>query len=84
MNYSDDDKALIMLSFETSYQKKRDAADGVDSPKELYRNYAHADVVIEEMNKKGIVAPRSKISTTRRRRFTARETSPFWATTSKG
>lgn len=56
MNYSDDDKALIMLSFETSYQKKRDAANGVDSPKELYRDYAHADVVIEEMNKKGIVA----------------------------
>lgn len=56
MNYSDDDKALIMLSYETSYQKKRNAAEGVESPKELYRDYTHADVVIEEMNKKGIVA----------------------------
>ena len=56
MKYSDDDKALIMLSYETSYNKKRDAVNGVDSPKELYRDYSHADVVIAEMNKKGIVA----------------------------
>ena len=56
MKYSDDDKALIMLSYETSYNKKRDAVKGVDSPKELYRDYSHADVVIAEMNKKGIVA----------------------------
>ena len=56
MKYSDDDKALIMLSYETSYNKKRDAVNGVGSPKELYRDYSHADVVIAEMNKKGIVA----------------------------
>lgn len=56
MNYSDDDKALIMLSYESSYPKKRDALDSADSPKELYRDYSHADVTIEEMNRKGIVA----------------------------
>lgn len=56
MNYSDDDKALIMLSYESQYQKRRSALDGVDSPRQLYRSYAHADVTIEEMNKKGIVA----------------------------
>lgn len=56
MRYDNDDKALIMLSFETSYKKKRDAVDGADSPAKLYRDYSHADVVIEEMNRKGIVA----------------------------
>lgn len=56
MNYSDDDKALIMLSYETSYQKKRDALERVGRPRELYRDYAHADVTIEEMRRKGIVA----------------------------
>ncbi len=56
MKYSDDEKALIMLSYESSYSKKREAIEGVDSPKELYRDYSHADVTIEEMNKKGIVA----------------------------
>ena len=56
MKYSNDEKALIMLSYESSYSKKREAIEGVDSPKELYRDYSHADVTIEEMNKKGIVA----------------------------
>lgn len=56
MNYSDDDKALIMLSYETQYQKRRAALDGVERPRDLYRNYSHADVTIEQMNKKGIVA----------------------------
>lgn len=56
MRYGDDDKALIMLSYESSYQKRRSALDGVTSPRLLYRNYSSADVTIEEMNKKGIVA----------------------------
>lgn len=56
MKYSDDEKALIMLSYESQYSKKREAIESVDSPKELYRDYSHADVTIEEMNKKGIVA----------------------------
>lgn len=56
MKYSDDEKALIMLSHESSYAKRRAALDGVNSPRELYRDLSHADVVIAEMNKKGIVA----------------------------
>lgn len=56
MKYSDDEKALIMLSYESQYSKKRDALENVNSPKELYRDYSHADVTIEEMNKKHIVA----------------------------
>lgn len=56
MKYSDDDKALIMLSYESQYQKRRSALDGVERPRDLYRDYGHAEVTIEEMNKKGIVA----------------------------
>lgn len=56
MFYSDDDKALIMLSCETSYSKRRDAVERVNSPRELYRDYSHADVIIEDMKRKGIVA----------------------------
>ena len=56
MRYNDDEKALIMLSYETSYQKKRAALERACSPKELYRDYGHADATIEELNKKGMTA----------------------------
>lgn len=56
MYYSDDDKALIMLSNESSYSKKANALKSVNTPRELYRDYTHADVMIEEMNRAGVVA----------------------------
>lgn len=56
MYYTDDDKALIMLSNESSYKKKAAALACVNSAKELYRDYSHADVMISAMQKAGVVA----------------------------
>ena len=56
MEYGNGDKALIMLSYETSSAKRRAALENAESPEKLYRDYSHADVAIAEMNKKGIVA----------------------------
>ena len=56
MRYSDDEKALIMLSHESSVQKRTSCLASVKRPRDLYGNYAHADTVIEYMSRRGMTA----------------------------
>lgn len=56
MRYDNDDKALIMLSFGTDAAKKAETLRSVDRPRELYRDYSHADSTIEYMQRHGIRA----------------------------
>ena len=54
MEYTKDQKALIMLSTIEGYNAKRKKYDSVDRPSELYDDYAIADRMIEEMHRNGV------------------------------
>ena len=54
MTYSDDQKALIMLSTIETYSMRRKRFDSVSRPDELYEDYSVADNMIAKMEKAGI------------------------------
>lgn len=54
MTYTDDQKALIMLSTVESYSARRKRFESVDRPSELYDDYTVADNIIAKMEKAGI------------------------------
>lgn len=56
MKYDNDDKALIMLSFDTGAKRRVSRMKSVAHPGELFRDYSHADAVIEYMESNGIRA----------------------------
>ena len=56
MKYDNDDKALIMLSFDTGAKRRVARMKSVAHPGELFRDYSHADAVIEYMESNGIRA----------------------------
>lgn len=56
MKYDNDDKALIMLSFDTGSARRVARMKSVARPSQLFRDYAHADAVIEAMEQNGIRA----------------------------
>lgn len=56
ITYNDDDKALILLSQETSLKKRLNAYHSVDFPKQLFYDLSDADKIIDKMNSKNIVA----------------------------
>ena len=56
MKYDNDDKALIMLSFDTGSARRVARMKSVSRPSQLFRDYAHADAVIEHMEGNGIRA----------------------------
>ncbi len=56
MSYSDDDRALIMLSFETNAQRRTALLRSAARPRELYGDYSHADSMIAYMQARGIYA----------------------------
>ncbi|MGN0771677.1 MAG: DNA-processing protein DprA [Christensenellales bacterium] len=56
MTYSDNDKALIMLSVEATLKKRIAAFESVEQPKELYDDYSLADKMIDAMRERGVVA----------------------------
>ena len=56
MRYNNDDKALIMLSFDTCAARRVARMRSVAHPAELFRDYSHADAVIEYMEARGIRA----------------------------
>lgn len=56
MKYDNDDKALIMLSFDTGSARRVARMKSVARPSQLFRDYSHADAVIEAMEQSGIRA----------------------------
>lgn len=56
MKYDNDDKALIMLSFDTGSARRVARMKSVARPSQLFRDYSHADAVIEAMEQNGIRA----------------------------
>ncbi len=54
--YSDEEKALLILSKETSIKKKQEKWQSVDSPTQLYEDLSPADEMIDQMNKRHIKA----------------------------
>ena len=54
MRYSDDKKALIMLSTIEGYNARRKKFDSVERASELYDDYSVADKMIEEMESLGV------------------------------
>ena len=54
MTYTNDQKALIMLSATEGYNARRRRFESVDSPGELYDDYTVADNMIAKMEKAGI------------------------------
>ncbi len=56
MRYTDDDKALMLLSRETSIKKKMSMFDSVEHPRELYDDLSEADEMISQMEELGVVA----------------------------
>ena len=56
MKYDNDDKALIMLSFDTGSARRIARMKSVARPSQLFRDYSHADAVIEAMEQNGIRA----------------------------
>lgn len=54
MTYSNDQKALIMLSTIEGYNARKKRFDSVDRPCELYDDYTVADNMIADMQKSGI------------------------------
>ncbi len=56
MRYSDDDKALIMLSADATLKKRISAFESVEHPRELYDDFTVADEMIAKMQEHGVVA----------------------------
>ncbi|MDE7348451.1 MAG: DNA-protecting protein DprA, partial [Clostridia bacterium] len=54
MTYSNDQKALIMLSTLDGYNLRRKRFESVDRPCELYDDYTVADNMIAKMEKSGV------------------------------
>ena len=54
MIYSNDQKALIMLSTVDGYNARKKRFESVDSPGKLYDNYTVADNMIAKMQQLGI------------------------------
>ena len=56
MTYSNDQKALIMLSTVEGYSARKKRFESVDRPSELYDDYTVADNMIAKMQKLGVNA----------------------------
>lgn len=54
MEYTADQKALIMLSFTEGYNARKKLFDSVDRPSELYSDYSLADSTIRKMRERNI------------------------------
>lgn len=52
--YDNDAKALIILSLMQSYNARKKAYESADKPSKLYKDYAQADKIIKECEKRGI------------------------------